>query len=112
MEMIGVVVEADGESVGVVDAAAANDPKVGEGTPQTAPEHDLAAELPLTVRHPVRMAGLAQAVAGAGGALALGAPRRVVVPLAAGLYLASELAARRVTPLACPRDRQGDPLTP
>ena len=111
-EKIGAVVEADGENVGPAEAADANNLYVGEGTPQTAPERDVAAELPLPVRHPVRVAGFAQATAIGVAVVALGGSRRAALPLAAGLMLASEVVARRVTPLACPRDRQGDPLTP
>ena len=110
--MIEVVVEADGENVGVAEAAEANDPAVGEGTPQTAPERDLVEELPAYERQPVRMAGVVQGLAGGAAVLALGGPRKVALPLAAGLYLVAEAAAWRVTPLACPRDRQRDPLTP
>ena len=110
--MIGVVVEADGENIGLAEAADANNPEIGEGTPQTAPEHDLAAELPLPVRQPVRVAGVLQGVAGGAAVLALGGPRRMALPLGLGLMLISEAVARRVTPLACPRDRQGDPLSP
>jgi hypothetical protein len=110
--MIGTTVEADGEFIGAAEAAEANDPDIGEGTPETAPEYDVAAELPLLAQQPVRLAGLAQSVAGAAAAVALGAPRRAALPLAAGLYLLTEVAARRVTPLARPRDRDGEPLTP
>jgi hypothetical protein len=110
--MNAVTVEADNDFLGPAEAAEANDPGVGEGTPATAPEHDLAAELPVKDQQPVRIAGVAQAAIGTGAALALGAPRRAALPLAAGLYLLSELAARRVTPLVRPRDAQGDPLTP
>jgi hypothetical protein len=110
--MIGVVVEADHDNLSPAEAAEANDPRVGEGTPATAPEHDLAAELPLTDQQPVRVAGLAQGIAGAGALIALGAPKRAALPLAAGLYVLSEIAARRVTPLCRPRDAQGDPLVP
>jgi hypothetical protein len=110
--MIGVVVEADGDAIGVAEAADANNPEVGEGTPQRAPEHDLAAELPAHDRQPVRMAGVVQGAAAGAAVLALGGPRRLALPLAAGLYLVSEVAARRVTPLVCPRDAEGDPLTP
>jgi hypothetical protein len=110
--MIGVVVEADGESISAAEAADANDPTVGEGTPGTAPEHDLAAELPVYQRHPVRMAGAVQGIVGGAALLSLGVPRRVAVPVGAGLYLVSAVVARRVTPLACPRDAQGDPLMP
>jgi hypothetical protein len=109
--MIAQVV-ADGENIGAAEAAAAMDPAVGDGTPQSAPLRDLADELPLTDRQPVRVLGVAQSAVAAGAAVALGAPRRAALPIAAGLYLLSELAARRVTPLARPRDAQGDPLTP
>lgn len=107
-----VQVVADGENIGLEEAAAAMDPSVGEGTPETAPLHDLAGELPFVARQPVRTAGMVQAVAVVGGALALGVPRRAVLPLAVSLYAISEVAARRVTPLARPRDAQGDSLTP
>jgi hypothetical protein len=110
--MIGVVVEADNDFLGAQEAAEANDPSVGEGTPATAPEHDLATELPLLDQQPVRLAGVAQGLAGAGAMLAFGGRVRVALPLAVGLYALSEVAARRVTPLARPRDAQGGPLTP
>jgi hypothetical protein len=53
-----------------------------------------------------------QGIVGGAALLSLGVPRRVAVPVGAGLYLVSAVVARRVTPLACPRDAQGDPLMP
>jgi len=108
---MAVEAQPDGIHISPEEAAEANDPLVGEGTPDTAPGHDPAAELPLIERQPVRAFGLAQCALVAAAAAALGA-RKVALPLAAGIYLLDEIAARRVTPLARPRDRQGDPLTP
>jgi hypothetical protein len=98
------------EHVDDAEQAAAWDPAVGGGTPDTAPHE----QPPLTLleRQPIRIVGAAQAIVAAATTAALDVPVWAGLLLGAGLYTVEEYKRLKVTPSARPRDNAGHPLTP
>lgn len=99
------------EHVDTEEAAAALDPNVGTGTPETAPHDD--PPTTLLERQPLRVVGAVQAIVAAAALIvALGVEIHWALLVAGGLYLFEEYKRLKVTPTALPRLSEDVPLTP
>lgn len=99
------------EHISDAEQAAALDPSIGTGTPDTAPHETPPTSL--IERQPIRIVGAAQAIAASATTIvALDVPVWAGLLLGAALYAVEEYKRLKVTPTAAPRDQAGAPLTP
>lgn len=108
--------EANDSALTADEAAAAHDPNVGTGTPETAPWEEPA--VAWFKRQPIvamLVAANAPLLTGLAASIADGQPWYVSALLGSGVALVNGLGAaarRAVTPTARPRDNHGNALTP